>query len=398
MPMSYHWALQWAPNIKLFQLSDSNIGSGFWKIIGGLSKLKALEMSSVSFQGDIPVEEIDHVAGLRVSSLEILDSQVFSLFQVLNPTILSKLDCDPESLDTLLAGGSIDSLEVLTIADQGGPGIASPDSTSEHSEISVRSLKAILSKVPSLLDLTIYPEFIIEDPGITPQDFSVLLPNLRSLACWFPHLAFLVLGRPLVSLQVLDGGDNPPLDLGAIPSLGSHGSMDITELCITSAISLTPGHFPRLRKLVLDFPLDDDDELETPGPEVAAKLTTLITDTYNKWAVNPSVQQLHITICAEFPLLDLALQHTMLSGILLQKFPALRQFQLGDHVEWEWSAVDKAWQTIHDDAVNLEPTFNDGIDDIEEAPTPVSESDGKMFLAFAINDPETNVIDVLVHD
>ncbi|KAF8890063.1 hypothetical protein BD779DRAFT_1671432 [Infundibulicybe gibba] len=71
---------------------------------------------------------------------------------------------------------------------------------------------------------------------------------------------------------------------------------------------------------------------------------TLITDFCDKWAVSLTTQQLHISVYSRFPLMDLALQHTMLCGALSQKFPALLSFRLTYEVEWERSAVDEAWR------------------------------------------------------
>ncbi|KAF8899450.1 hypothetical protein BD779DRAFT_1667118 [Infundibulicybe gibba] len=279
----YRQALRWAPNIKILRLSDSlNIGNGFWRIIGGLQKLTSLTMYSVSFRGDIPANEVAHVAGLRVLSLNISNSRVFSLLQVLNSTMLSRLNCDPNSLDTLLVGGPVETLETLTISD---------------SEINIQSMHITFSKVPYIRKLTIYSHTEENSTEVVPRSSPTLLPNLQSLKCFFPLLAFLAPGRPLVSLHVLDD-DSPPLDLGTI--LGSHS--------------------------LLGFP-PDIEELKTPGPEATTKLTTLITDAW-------------------FPLTDLALQHTILFRILLRTFPALLQFQLDDPVTWKRFSVDEAWRVL----------------------------------------------------
>ncbi|KAF8890062.1 hypothetical protein BD779DRAFT_1518193 [Infundibulicybe gibba] len=224
--LTHHWALHWAPNIECLKLSDSSdINSRFWRIIGGFSKLKTLKLSSVSWD-DIPDDsEIDHIAGLRVSSLKISNSRVFLLPQALNPTMLARLECDPNSLDIILeADGSVDTLETLTIS--------YPERSGISTWISVWSLKTILSKTPSLRDLAIYCECFAEGPEITPQDFSALLPNLRSLTCSFPLLAYLAPSGPLVSLTITD--DDPetlPSDLGAIlgidlrlPSISQFGT------------------------------------------------------------------------------------------------------------------------------------------------------------------------------
>ncbi|KAF8890068.1 hypothetical protein BD779DRAFT_1671435 [Infundibulicybe gibba] len=321
-----HQILHWVPNVEFLQFIDSS-DIGFWGIIGKLSKLKTLDLYSMSFRDGVPAGGIDCVVGLRVSSLGIFNSKALSLLQVLNLTVLSRLHCDPNSLSTLLAGGPIGTLETLTI------------SSSEES-VSPWSLD-ILSKVPSIRNLTIFTS-ATEGLEFMTQDFSALLPNLHSLTCGSP-LLFLASGRPLVSLHVLDEG-GPVLDLGAI--LGSRGLNTIADLVIPSTIYPTGGHcFPHLRNLALEFP-SYIDELENPGPEADAKLTTLIIDSCNKWVASPTIERLRITVCAGPPLVNLALQHTVLSGSLTPKFPALRRFQLGNEVEWERFGVDEAWRVL----------------------------------------------------
>ncbi|KAF8890057.1 hypothetical protein BD779DRAFT_1671428 [Infundibulicybe gibba] len=206
--------------------------------------------------------------------------------------------------------------------------------------ISMRSLMDILSKVPSVRNFTIYSSLKEGPVEVIPQDFSALLKNLCSLTCLIPFLAFLAPGRPLVSLHVLDS-NSPPLDLGTI--LGSRGpNTTIRDLEIPSTITpVTASDFPCLRNLKLEFDLDLDYEAE------AAKWVTLIVDTCDKWAVSPSesVQWLRMRVSAKFLIENLALQHAMLTGSLLQIFPALRQFQLG-HARWERFSKDRAWQVL----------------------------------------------------
>ncbi|KAF8899467.1 hypothetical protein BD779DRAFT_1465379 [Infundibulicybe gibba] len=205
------------------------------------------------------------------------------------------------------------------------------------------SLMNILSKVPSVRNFTIYSSIEEGPVGVIPQDFSALLKNLCSLTCLVPFLAFLAPGRPLVSLHVLNG-NSPPLDLGTI--LGSRGpNITIKDLEVPSRITpTTASDFPRLHNLTLRFHLDYEHSI-IPGPDAATNLMTLIVDTCNKWAVSPSVRWLHIRIGARFLTENLVLQHATLSGSLLQKFPALQQFQLG-HARWERFAADEAWQVL----------------------------------------------------
>ncbi|KAF8890071.1 hypothetical protein BD779DRAFT_286466 [Infundibulicybe gibba] len=153
----YHQVLRWAPNVEHLQIYGLNIDTGFWRAIAGLSKLRTLILRFGSFRGDIPPEEIDRVAGLRVSSLNIWRSQLFCF----NPATLSELCCSPNFLNTLLASGPIDTLETLIIS---------------PCRDDMWSLN-ILSKVPSVRNLTIDPS-----AGVVPQsDFPSLLPNLCSL-------------------------------------------------------------------------------------------------------------------------------------------------------------------------------------------------------------------------
>ncbi|KAF8899443.1 hypothetical protein BD779DRAFT_1667112 [Infundibulicybe gibba] len=277
-------------------------------------------------------------------SLTISDSQVFSPALLPRPlnlitvTALSELSCNLNTLDILLTGGFIDTLETLTISDRSG--------------ICMRSLLRVLPKVPSVHKFKVCSEPFTEGPEALPQDFSTLLPNLRSLTCYHAFLALLAPSRPLVSLNVLDEY-SPPLNLSAI--LRSYGpnatSLGITCLYIPSNIYLTAGGFPHLRKLVVEFPSAwyiARFELGIRGPKTTAGLMKFIIDACDKWAGNPSIQQLRIAIEPGFdPMdLDLAIQHAALSGSLLQKFPALRWFQLGDRIEWERLAVDEAWRVF----------------------------------------------------
>ncbi|KAF8890067.1 hypothetical protein BD779DRAFT_1518202 [Infundibulicybe gibba] len=268
----YHQVLHWAPNVEHLELYGLDIDTRFWRTIAGLSKLRTLRVHYASFR-------------------------------VLNPAMLSELRCSPDSLNTLLAGGPISTLETLTISSMGTTRDLSP-------RVALQS------------------------------DFPPLLPNLRSLTCQF-SLLFLASGRPLVRLHVLDD-HCPPLDLSTI--LGSHGLNTITDLDIPSTIYLTAGHcFPQLRNLELKFPWFID-ELKNPGPEVTANLVMLV-DSCKKWAVSSAIQRLRVVLYAGFPLMDLALQHTMLTGSL-STFSALRWFQLGEGVEWERFAVDEAWRVL----------------------------------------------------
>ncbi|KAF8890065.1 hypothetical protein BD779DRAFT_1518199 [Infundibulicybe gibba] len=215
--MTYHWALQWVPNIECLKLSE---------II-----LRVL-------QDDIPDEEIDHVAGLQ-SRVLYLDSRVFSLPQV--PPFAPHNHC----------------------------------------------------------------EFFVEGPEVTPQDFSALLPNLRSLTCSFLLLAYLA---PVVPCEPYSYRRRTTFlsDLGAI--LGSHRLNTIANL---------PSH----RQYISQWPMATA-KLMTVGQLITSHATSV------QWAVSLTTQQLHISVSARFPLTDLALQHTMLCGALSQN-------------EWERSAVDE---------------------------------------------------------
>ncbi|KAF8899444.1 hypothetical protein BD779DRAFT_1667113 [Infundibulicybe gibba] len=326
-------ALPWMPKIECLVLSFSDIDKKIWKVIGGLPMLKTLKIHHVSFRGDIPVE-MDHIAGLQVSSL-IIEPQVFPFPQSLNVAVLSELSCDLDTLKKFLTRGPISALKTLSI--------------DSRSVFSMQSLMQVLSQIPSIDNLTICSEPSVEGPKVVPRDFPALLPNLRSLACHHAFLALLAPGRPLVNLNVW-GRDGPPLNLSA--ALGSRGSntasLDITRLDIPLAVYLTVGHLPRLHKLTLGFSPAYTDLPGSPDPGTTTELMELIVDACDKWAVNSSVRRLCITAETSFdPMdLDLVMQHTMLFGSLLQKFPALRRFRLGYRVKWERFAVDEEWQVF----------------------------------------------------
>ncbi|KAF8879284.1 hypothetical protein BD779DRAFT_1159694 [Infundibulicybe gibba] len=231
----YHRALRLVPNIEVLLLTHSMVDRRMWEVVGGFSKLKTLQVSNVSFQ-DAPAKEVEHIAALRLLNFGVLRSRASSLFRLLNPSALLEFCGDCNSLEALFASGSVSVLETLTI--------------SEPRAIKMRPLMNILSKVPSVHSFTIY-SLITENNGVTPQDFSALLPNLRSLTCPLSLMALLAPGRPLTSVGVL-GVENIPLNLGAI--LGSHEpNIMIVELSIprTIADNNLAIRFPCLRKLVL---------------------------------------------------------------------------------------------------------------------------------------------------
>ncbi|KAF8879281.1 hypothetical protein BD779DRAFT_1803425 [Infundibulicybe gibba] len=330
----YRRALRLVPNIEVLLLSYSKIDSEMWEVVGRFSKLKTLQVSDVSFRDDVPAEEVDHIAALRLLNFSIPHSQVSPLPRLLNPSMLSEFCGDYSSLDALPASGTIGTLKTLTISQPFQP-------------IKMQPLMNILSKVPSVHSLMIYSSIMGHD-GITLQDFPALLPNLRSLTCPLSLMTLLAPGRPLKSVGVLQTR-RVPLNLDAI--LGSHEpNTTITELSIPPTIAdETPAisRFPRLRKLTLQI-YSDIRRPQIPAPEAAAELKSLIISSCDKWAGNHSVQQLDIPMesLVVFPLADLRLQYAMLTESLSQTFPTLLRFQLGEYAVWERFAVGDAWRVL----------------------------------------------------
>ncbi|KAF8879280.1 hypothetical protein BD779DRAFT_1159636 [Infundibulicybe gibba] len=322
-------ALRWIPNVEVLFLSSPRFNSGMWEVVGRSPRLRTLQIS-VPSQDGAPAKEIEQIARLRLSNF-IIRSPAPALSRLLNPSALIEFSGDPDTLDTLLASGPITMLETLTI----------------YQLIEARSLINTFSKVPSVRSLKVY-SCIKENDGVTLKDFSTLLPNLRSLSCPPPLIMLLAPGRPLTMVDIMGTRLDPPSNLDTF--LGSHEpNTTIVELRIPPIVGdETPaaGRFPCLRKLVLR----NIRRPQTPAPEATAELKSLIVSSCDKWAGNPSVQELAIPIEAdvfmENPLVDLALHHAVLTESLSQSFPALLRFQLGQCAVWERFAVSDAWRVL----------------------------------------------------
>ncbi|KAF8879283.1 hypothetical protein BD779DRAFT_1474429 [Infundibulicybe gibba] len=310
-------ALHWIPNVEVLFLLHSKFDSGMWEMVGRCSKLKTLWLFDVSSLDDVPAKEVERITRLRLSNFIILRSQMSTLSRILNPSALSGFSGDPDTLKALLANGSTSKLETLAIS----------------RPVEVRALINILSKVPS-------------PRGYTPRIFRATA--LHTLTCPLPLVMLLAPGRPLTSVGILDVEPALPLNLDTI--LGSHKpNSTIVELSISLAIDdETPaaGRFPCLRNLVLQ----NTGRPQAPAPEAAAELKPLVVSSCDKWAGNPSVQQLVIRInsdlLTEYPPVDLTLQHAVLTENLSRTFPALLQFQLGEYAVWERFAVGDAWRVL----------------------------------------------------
>ncbi|KAF8882103.1 hypothetical protein BD779DRAFT_944070 [Infundibulicybe gibba] len=179
-----------------------------------------------------------------------------------------------------------------------------------------------------------------------PRWDLVVLPNLRYLECSLAVAKVLVPGRPLVELRVLDCQPDFSADLRGI--FGTTPLITLTSLSIIpNMIPDTPlaYQFPQLSELRLDFPSDVHPP-EMTAREKEARLTGLFDYLCKKWSYHPGMKQLKMNFGWDmtYPLSDLALQYSILTGSLLRVFPNICHLQMVEFAIWERSDTSDAWR------------------------------------------------------